>query len=200
MNYDEILLKVRKFAYDNSDKDDIHGFKHVERVLKVSLEIGTTLNANLVVIKIAALLHDIGRYIRTEKSTKNHAEISAEIADNFITKCNLNIATEDAENILHCIRSHSFSNDLKPKTLEAQILNDADKLDALGAIGLYRTIGFTIKNSGGIDQVINHLENKILRLKDLLYLDESKKIAEERQIIILDFYNKIKDQINSISS
>ena len=80
-------------------------------------------------------------------------------------------------------------------TLEAKILSDADKLDALGAIGLYRTIGFTIKNGGGIEQVINHLENKILHLKDKLHLDESKKIAEQRYNIIADFYTKIKEQI-----
>ena len=193
---DEILLKVRKFAYDNSDKNDIHGFKHIERVAKISSEIGTALNANLPVIKIAALLHDVGRYLKKDDLVKNHAEISAEIAENFIIKNNFNLTLGDVENILHCIRAHSFSNDYEPKTLEAKILSDSDKLDALGAIGLYRTIGFTIKNYGGIEQVIHHLENKILCLNDRLYLDESKKIAEQRQKIIVDFYTKIKIQIN----
>lgn len=191
MSFEDIVLKVRKFAYDNSEKDDIHGFEHVERVLKISLEIGVALNANLKVIKISALLHDVGRYLKNDKATKNHAEISAETAENFISKNKFNIAPEDVENIIHCIRSHSFSNDMEPKTLEAKILFDADKLDALGAIGLYRTIGFTIKNRGGIEQVINHLEDKILKLKDLVYLDYSKKIAEKRHELVLDFYNLI---------
>ena len=84
---------------------------------------------------------------------------------------------------------------MQPKTLEAKILFDADKLDALGAIGLYRTIGFTIKNFGGIEQVLNHLENKILQLKDLVYLDCSKQIAEKRHELILDFYNQIKREV-----
>ena len=192
---DELLLKVRKFAYVNSDKNDIHGFKHIERVAKISSEIGTALNANLPVIKIAALLHDVGRYLKKDDLVKNHAEISAEIAENFIIKNNFDIASEDVENILHCIRAHSFSNDLEPKSLEAKILSDADKLDALGAIGLYRTIGFTIKKFGGIEQVIHHLENKILRLKEMIYLDYSKQIAEKRHEIILDFYNQIKKEI-----
>ncbi len=69
-----------------------------------------------------------------------------------------------------------------------------DKLDSLGAIGLYRVIGFTIKKHGGIEQVIEHLENKILKLKDQLYLDISKKIAEKRELIIYDFYKKILKQ------
>ena len=189
-----ILSKVRTFAYNNSEKNDIHGFAHVERVLKLSSEIGTALNANLLVINIAALLHDTGRYLKIDNEVKNHAEISAEIAKNFIIKNNFNIAIEDVENILHCIRTHSFSNDLEPKTLEAKILSDADKLDALGAIGLYRTIGFTIKKFEGIEQVINHLENKILKLKEMIHLDYSKQIAVKRHEIILDFYNQIKKE------
>jgi len=191
---DEILLKVRKFAYDNSDKNDIHGFKHIERVAKISSEIGTALNANLPVIKIAALLHDVGRYLKKDDLVKNHAEISAEIAENFIIKNNFNLALGDVENILHCIRAHSFSNDYEPKTLEAKILSDSDKLDALGAIGLYRTIGFTILRNGCLDDVIEHLENKILKLKNQLLLDISKEIANSREKLIIEFYDKIKEE------
>jgi uncharacterized protein len=194
MNSNEILSKVRTFAYNNSEKNDIHGFKHVERVLKLSSEIGQVLNANSFVIKIAALLHDVGRSLIKEDEVKNHAEISAEIAENFIIKNNFNIVIEDVENILHCIRVHSFSNDMKPKTLEAKILSDADKLDALGAIGLYRTIGFTMLRNGGLVDVIEHLESKILKLKNRLFLDISKDIASTREKIIIDFYNKIKEQ------
>ena len=194
MHTNEMLSEVRTFAYNNSEKNDIHGFMHVERVLKLSSEIGTVLNANLPVIKIAALLHDVGRFLKKNDDVRNHAEISADIAENFIMKNNFNIAIEDVENILHCIRAHSFSNDLEPKTLEAKILSDADKLDALGAIGLYRTIGFTILRNGGLDDVIEHLENKILKLKNRLYLDISKEIANSREKLIINFYEKIKDQ------
>jgi uncharacterized protein len=194
MNRNDILSKVRTFAYNNSEKNDIHGFKHVERVLKLSSEIGAVLNANLPVIKIAALLHDVGRSLKKEDEVKNHAEISAELAENFIIKNNFDITIEDVENILHCIRAHSFSNDLEPITLEAKILSDADKLDALGAIGLYRTIGFTISRNRGLDDVIEHLENKILKLKNRLYLDISKEIAKSREKLIIKFYNEIKEE------
>ncbi|MFX1288430.1 MAG: hypothetical protein ACFFFY_07700, partial [Promethearchaeota archaeon] len=77
MRNEEILTKVRKFAYDNSAKDDIHGFQHIERVLKTSSELGNTLNANLLVIKIAALLQDVGRYVRRGNANENHAKVSA---------------------------------------------------------------------------------------------------------------------------
>jgi uncharacterized protein len=191
----DIISIVRKFASDNSEKDDIHGFLHVERVFNLCLKLGKEIGANLPLLKIAALLHDIGRSTKEKESLdKNHAELSADIASKFLKSNDIKLSQKDFDNIIHCIRSHSFSNNSIPQTLEAKILSDADKLDALGAIGLYRTIGFTIKNQGGIDQVIEHLENKILNLKDQLYLEISENIAEVRQRIILDFYNEIKTE------
>ena len=194
MDLEAIIANIRSFAYENSEKDDIHGFKHTERVLKQSIEIGTKLNANLTVIKIATLLHDIGRNIKSKDIIENHAEISADIAEGFISKNNFNIPNKDINNILHSIRSHSFSNDKIPKTLEAKILSDADKLDAIGAVGLYRTIGFTVLRNGRIDDVIIHLENKIMKLKSRLFLNISKEIAESRERIIINFYNEIKEE------
>ncbi|MFX1307934.1 MAG: HD domain-containing protein, partial [Promethearchaeota archaeon] len=151
MLFSNYILLIRKFAFDNSEKDDIHGFNHVERVYNMCIKLGEKLNANLEILKISALLHDIGR-IDEKKDIlrRNHAVISAEKAFNFLTSQNFTISKENIENIIHCIKAHSFLNTLAPKTLEAKILSDADKLDALGAIGLYRTIGFTIQNKGGI--------------------------------------------------
>lgn len=191
----EIISTVRSYASNNSEKDDIHGFPHVERVHNLCLHLGKELGANMLVLEIAVFLHDIGRIKEKEDLlNRNHAEISAELAIKFLKSKEFDLNEIDIDNIIHSIRSHSFSNNKKPTTLEAKILSDADKLDALGAIGLYRTIGFTIKRKGGVDQVIEHLENKILKLKDKLYLDISKEIAEERELIIYDFYNLLLRQ------
>ena len=188
----EIVSNVREFAFKNSEKGDIHGFPHVERVLNLCLQFGKELGANLFVLEIAAFLHDIGRIYKDKpNNTKNHADISAHMALDFLNSKDFNITQNDFDNIIHCIKAHSFSNNVVPRTLEAKILSDADKMDALGAVGLYRTIGFTIKNQGGLEQVIEHLEDKIMNLKDQLYLDISKQMAVERHQIILDFYNKI---------
>ena len=192
---ENVLSRVKKFAKENSDSDDIHGFSHTERVYNLCLKLGKELGANLLILQIAALLHDIGRI--NEKKVefkKNHAELSAEMALNFLISQKFQISKEDLQNIIHSVRAHSFSNNIIPNTLEAKILSDVDKLDALGAVGLYRTIGYTIKKNGSLDQVIKHLEDKILKLKSQLYLDISIKIAEERELIIYDFYKKIKKQ------
>jgi len=195
---DDLILKVRIYAKVNSQHDDIHGFSHVERVYEMCIQIGEELNANMRILKIAALLHDIGR-IKEEESNKlkNHAEFSGEMVVDFFHDSDLNLPQDEIDMVVHAIRAHSFSNGVVPETLEAKILSDDDKLDALGAIGLYRTIGFTIQKKGGIDAVIEHLENKILKLKDQMYLDISKEIAEKRQQIILEFYDKIKSNLQS---
>jgi uncharacterized protein len=193
----DILSIVKKFAIDKTAKDDIHGFSHIKRVLNLCLDIGKKLGANLHILEIAALLHDIGRDGEEQDIyNRNHAELSAEMSLDFIKSQSFQISQEELDNIIHCIRAHSFSNETIPKTLEAKILSDVDKLDALGAIGIYRVIGFTIKKKGGIEQVIEHLENKILKLRDQLYLRESQKIADERIPIIVNFYNKLNQESN----
>ncbi len=195
MNKEENIAIIRAYVLKHSVTDDIHGFKHTERVYKLCLNLGKKLIADLNILKIAALLHDIGR-IQEKRDIKkrNHAEISAELAKNFLEPNRYNLTQNEIDKITHCIQAHSYSNELVPETLEAKILSDADKLDALGAIGLYRTIGFTILRNGDLDDVIEHLENKILKLKNRLFLDISKDIASTREKIIIDFYNKIKEQ------
>ena len=85
MSDDNLISIVRKFAVENSEKNDIHGFAHVERVYNTCVKIGKKLNPNLNVLKIAALLHDIGRINEKEDPPKrNHAEISAEKAKKFL--------------------------------------------------------------------------------------------------------------------
>jgi len=177
MSEEEILSIIKKYALENSENNDIHGFPHIERVYDLCLQIGKELGANLFILKIAAYLHDIGRiHIKEARYNKNHAENSAEMALKFIESCGHKIPQTDLD------------------TLEAKILSDVDKLDALGAIGLYRTIGFTLQRGGDLDNVVEHLENKIMKIKDLMYLDLTKQIANNRQEIILEFYNKIKEE------
>ena len=195
MKEDKLISIVKEFAIRNSEKNDIHGFDHVNRVYQLSIIIGEKLNADLKILKISALLHDIGRIQeRKDKKNRNHAEISAELTKHFLASNQCGLTQIEIDKILNCIQAHSYTNNLIPETLEAKILSDADKLDALGAIGLYRTIGFTILRKGGLNDVIEHLENKILKLKNRLFLDISKEIAASREKIIINFYNKIKEQ------
>ena len=192
---EDFFIEVINYAMKNSEQGDIHGFKHVQRVYDLCLNIGKELEADLKILKTAALLHDIGRIKeKTSQFKVTHSEISAELAKSFLNSLNSYYSHEEIEQIIHCIRSHSYSSIIKPNSLEAKILSDADKLDALGAIGLYRAIGFTIKQEGGLKEIIKHLEDKILKLPNQLYFNISKRIAEKRKQIIDDFYEEISNE------
>lgn len=168
----------------------------MNRVYNLCLTLGKNLNVNIRVLQIAALLHDIGRGKKEKKlSKRNHANASAQMTLKFLSNNKLGITEQEIHNIIHCIKAHSYSNKIISETLEAKILSDADKLDALGAMGLYRTIGYTVKNDGDVKQVIDHLENKILKLPSYLYLEASKEIAEKRILIIQEFFKDISAQI-----
>ncbi|TXT63508.1 MAG: putative hydrolase [Promethearchaeota archaeon] len=192
---DTILSIVEKYARKNSLEDDIHGFAHVKRVLTLSLKIGEHYNPKDLILKSAVLLHDIGRIDEKDISSHvNHAELSAQKTLKFFKNNSFKLKENIVSKIIHAIRAHSFSNNITPISIEAKILSDADKLDALGAIGLYRTIGFTIKNQGNLQDVMKHLNEKILHLKNQMYLEFSKRLAEERSHIITMFYNDIKKE------
>jgi uncharacterized protein len=194
--HDELIKNVYEFAQNNSEKDDIHGFAHVLRVYNLCMKLSKGLDVNLKILKISALLHDIGRNKReSDKVFHNHAHLSSIIAKKFLESQDFLLTKSELSSIIHCIQAHSFSNNIIPQTIDAKILSDADKLDALGAIGLYRTIGFTIRNKGSLEDVIKHLEKKILKLKDQLYLKISKELASERKLIIDHFYKQIKEEI-----
>ena len=193
---EELFAIIKNYAKSNSMQDDIHGFPHVQRVYNLCMKIAKKTRTNFKILKTAALLHDIGRVREINgQFNKNHSEISAKLAQSFLNSLDYAFSQEEIDQITHCIRSHSYSNQVKPNTLEAQILSDADKLDALGAIGLYRTIAYTIKKNGDVKQVIHHLENKILKLPSYLYLEISKEIANKRLLIIQEFFKEISNQV-----
>lgn len=113
--------------------DAAHDFDHVLRVWAMATRIATAEGADVDVVEAAALLHDTGR--AEELSTgRSHAAISAE-------RARLLLAGRDAavvDSIVAAIATHSFRAGLRPATLEAQVLYDADKLDSIGAIGIAR--------------------------------------------------------------
>ena len=164
----------------------------VSLVVALFLSFHTNAEANRKKKKIVKHCYRI--YEKGDKLKRNHAEISAEMSKEFLFSKGFSLVKDDINNIIHSIRAHSFSNEIIARTLEAKILSDADKLDALGAIGIFRTIGFTLENKGGIIQIIEHLENKILKLKNQMSLEYSKSISKDRHNSVLEFYNKLKKE------
>ena len=192
------------------DSKPTHDFSHVERVYALCMRIGKKENADLEVLRLAALLHDIGRI----KGDEDHEIYSVEIAEEIMNKYNIDEKTK--ENVIHCIKSHRYRNNTKPETLEAKILYDADKLDAIGAIGICRAYSFGGENGQklyrmedfldkGIDltRKLDHKRHtpvieykaKLSKLKDKMLTEEGRRIAEKRHKFMERFFQRLEREI-----
>ena len=119
-----------------------HGWDHVHRVILLSLRIARAERADRFIVETAAVLHDIARSLEDSSGGKLcHAAKGAEIAEKFLGK--LGLDPERRARIVHCIESHRYRNAIKPETIEAKVVFDADKLDSIGAIGIGRAFLFS---------------------------------------------------------
>ncbi len=164
-----------------------HGLDHVERVYRLALEIGKKEGADVEVIEISAILHDI------ERDKNNHAVESARYAKKILLR--MSYPEEIIERVVHCIESHSFSSGIKPRTLEAKVLSDADKLDAMGATGIARAFMFAGETGRDIQASLEHFETKLLRLQSMLYTETARKMGRERHRFLEVFYKKLKNEL-----
>lgn len=118
-----------------------HDWDHTRRVCRLCDRMAAAEQADLNVVRIAALLHDIGR-ARQDASNGSicHAREGARLAGPIVE--NLPLSGRQKKNVLHCISTHRFRGHRAPETPEAKVLFDADKLDAIGAIGVARAFLF----------------------------------------------------------
>ncbi len=169
----KIEVEARKFFKGASG---CHDWSHVERVKKMALHIGKEEKADLCVIEIAALLHDIGR--KEEMKAKGifcHAEAGAKTARKILKKYDLD--NDKIDNIVHSIEAHRYRNAKIPQTMEAKILFDSDKLDSIGAIGVARD--FLFAGNAGSNCLYTGNEKELAKSgKDFSYTKEDSAILE----------------------
>ncbi len=179
------ITEIISVARDLMGNDPAHGWPHVERVLKIAdtLARGYCNGINREVVALAIILHDIGRF-NNEKRIQ-HALASVDMASMILKEHGYQDNTISM--VSHAILAHSWSLGVKAKTLEAMILSDADKLDALGAVGIARVFHTGCQMNRGFNDSIGHFYEKILRIPERLYLPEAKWIAKERLRIIENF-------------
>ncbi|MDD3386760.1 MAG: HD domain-containing protein [Candidatus Pacebacteria bacterium] len=172
-----MIKKIEKEAKKYFESSSgCHDWSHVERVKKLALLIGKKEKADLFVLEIASLLHDIKRKEEMElKGSFCHAIEGEKEAKKILDK--YDISDEQKKNICHCIRTHRYRNNDMPETIEAKVLFDADKLDSIGAIGLARA--FLFAGSSGSCNLYTNNEKKIAKLKkDMSFTKEDSAILE----------------------
>ena len=190
-----------------------HDWFHIERVWKLSKKIAEKEGGNLEVIELSALLHDIA----DPKFHNGDETLALKISQNFLEE--IHVEAELIEQVLFVIKNISFKNRAEaPENppLELQIVQDADRLDAIGAIGIARTFNFggfknnlmyhpEIKPNLGMNKeeykksngtTINHFYEKLLLLKDLMNTETAKKIASERHDFMLQFLDEFYKEWN----
>ncbi len=182
-----------------------HGWDHTLRVYHLCERMGPEENADMEVLCIAALLHDIGRGEQDESRGRLcHAQVGADLARPIAA--GLNLEADRKENILHCIRAHRFRGDSVPRTREAEVLFDADKLDAIGAVGVARAylfageIGARLHNPE-IDVAVSaaysrddtgyrEFKVKLSRIKDRMLTETGRRMARERHTFMEAFFER----------
>lgn len=202
---EELREKAEKFF---GDVNPAHDWLHVQRVHELALNIAEAEEAETEIIEAAVFLHDIGRAKEDNGEIENHAEWGAEKAGEILKE--EDYGEEFIQRVQHCIRSHRYSKDPEPTTLEAKVLSDADNLDALGATGIARTFTYGGEHGSVIADPdlpasedeseegttsINHLEKKILNLKNRMYTDTGRRIAEDRHEYVEEFLQRFREEM-----
>lgn len=201
-----------------------HNLDHVFRVYNLCLLIAKCeKDVDLEILIPAALLHDIARVEESQDKTGkiDHAVLGSEIAEDILR--NLEYEEDKIEKIKHCIIAHRFRTGNEPKSIEAKILFDSDKLDVIGASGIARTFMLagqfgqrltvneplddylkcnTVEN-GRLKDVSKHTpfieyEVKFKKIPDKLYTDKAKQIGKERLKFMNEYFNRLKAEIEGI--
>ena len=181
-----------------------HDKFHVERVCNLAMRIAREENADLDVVTAAALLHDIARAMEDEGKIADHATEGARMARKILEE--VGFPQEKIARVIHCIEAHRFRKGIEARSLEAKILQDADRLDIIGAIGMARvfarggwgnkpiydpTIPRKEKYDGKSLTSVNHIYEKILKVKDTINTNTAKEIAEERHKFAEQFLERL---------
>jgi len=185
-----------------------HDFDHAERVLRVAKLICKNEGGDIKVVEAAALLHDVARALENDKNNLDHGEEGAKIAEKYLN--GIDFPKSKIKNVVHCIAVHRFSRGRKAETKEAKIIQDADRLDALGAIAVARIMAYNgfhkipiydpaikpLKEYRGVHTTaINHFYEKILKITPAsFHTKTAQKIAKRRYGFIEDFLKHFKKE------
>jgi len=197
------LISIEQARQLYQGTDPAHDFDHVLRVLALAERLALAEGADLEIVRTATLLHDAAR-----GEGGDHAQAGAELARRLLA----GHPPEKVEAVAHAIAAHRFRTGPAPQSLEARVLHDADKLDAIGAIGVARAFA-----CGGHEgrrlwaevppdsqegqaparehTPVHEYLYKLVAIKDRLLTDSARRLAGERHAFMVAFFERLEQEV-----
>ncbi len=198
--------------------DAAHDFDHVLRVTRMAVRIAAAEGADAMVVRLAALLHDVPAAETTLAERRGaHHLAAAQFAGDLLRSRGLE--PQRVANVVHCIEAHRFRDQtVMPATPEARCLYDADKLDSIGAIGVGRAFAYggahgsrlwsepwrdappdDAKPVGSDYTPVHEFVYKLQRLQGTLYTAAARAVAAERHRFMCSFYDQLDAEMQGLA-
>ncbi len=204
-----VLARLRAVAEARATDGPAHDFLHVLRVAGSARRIALAEGARVAIAEPAALLHELFNYPKGHPDSPRSGDVCAEHAR--VVLRDEGVGDEEADAIATCIREHPFSRGLTPTTLESQVLQDADRLDAIGAIGIARCMATCADMKrpfySAVDPFcaerapddkawgIDHFYKKLLRIPEGLHTETARAIGAERVAVMRQFLEQLAREV-----
>ncbi|EMN7356160.1 HD domain-containing protein [Vibrio parahaemolyticus] len=200
-----------EFMQQEMQVDAAHDIEHVKRVVKTAKQLCDEENADIAIVLPAAYLHDCFTYPKDHPNRKQSSAIAAKKAIAYLESIQYPQQYHDA--IAHAIEAHSFSANIRPNTLEAQIVQDADRLDALGAIGVTRCIQVSAQFNAQLYNdndmfakerelndkqfTVDHFQTKLFKIVDTMNTESAKLEANKRKAFMQTYLKQLHDEVTA---
>ncbi|EGR2844909.1 HD domain-containing protein [Vibrio parahaemolyticus] len=200
-----------EFMQQEMQVDAAHDIEHVKRVVKTAKQLCDEENADIAIVLPAAYLHDCFTYPKDHPNRKQSSAIAAKKAIAYLESIQYPQQYHDA--IAHAIEAHSFSANIRPNTLEAQIVQDADRLDALGAIGVTRCIQVSTHFNAQLYNdndmfakerelndkqfTVDHFQTKLFKIVDTMNTESAKLEANKRKAFMQTYLKQLYDEVTA---
>lgn len=208
MNLEKIITFSRPFYEEN--KDPSHDWAHILRVAGTCDMIGKKEGARLELLLPAAYMHDLINLPKNHPQRSEASTMTGLRVEEFLKLADYN--QDQINEIKQIIKEHSYSKGLKPSTLEAAILQDADRLDAIGAIGILRCASvatqmgarfYSTEDMMALERTLNdkefmldHYQTKLYKLSELMNTSEGRAEAKKRVEFMTQFVSQLRREID----
>ncbi|MEI8629860.1 HD domain-containing protein [Vibrio sp. M60_M70] len=207
----QIESQFLEFMQQEMQVDAAHDISHVQRVVNTAKKLAVEEGADLSIVLPAAYLHDCFTYPKDHPNRKQSSTIAAKKAVAFLESIDYPQQYHDA--IAHAIEAHSFSANIRPNTLEAKVVQDAGRLDALGAIGVTRCIQVSTEFDAQLYDdkdifaqqrelddkqfTLDHFQTKLFKIAETMNTESARREAQKRKAFMQTYLEQLHDEVTA---